>query len=213
MRTSFTIFVAIVSVSALLTGCAIGNKHQYAESIPAIDIKNIKNIALGVQDNRVAVVNKTKSPDFVGIQRGGFGNPFDVTTASGNPLATDISTSLATAIREKGVGVQVISIEPGMNEVGAAKKVSAPSQERGILLLLNEWKSDTFQNTALHYNLDLRIYDLTGKLLAHQALQGSENLGGSFMNPPEHAKGAVPLAYRKKMEDLFSKQNIAATLK
>lgn len=197
----------------LLSGCAIGNKHQYAESIPSLSTKNIKGIAIGVQDNRSAVVSKTKTPDFVGVQRGGFGNPFDVTTASGKPLASDISTSLAKALRDQGSTVQEVPMQPGMDESTAAKKINVLGMERGLLLLLNEWKSDTFHNTALHYDLSLLVFDLTGKLLVRQEMKGSENLGGSFMNPPEHAKGAVPIAYRKKMEEMFAKPDVGAALK
>lgn len=198
--------------SLLISGCAVGNKHQYAESIPVIKAQPSKSVALGVIDKRPAVVNKSRTPDFVGVQRGGFGNPFEVTTASGNALADDMTSSLVAALKNGDTVVSVVTLNANLDETEAMRKVASAGLERGALLMLKEWKSDTYQNTALHYDLSLLVLDASGKLVARHDMKGKEDLGGSFMNPPEHAKNAVPLAYRRTMETLFSTPEISSAL-
>lgn len=201
--------ICVISVS----GCAVGNKHQYAESVPSIKVQTAKSLAVGVLDKRVAIMNKSKTEDFVGVQRGGFGNPFDVTTASGKPLATDITTAVTTALRQDGANVREVPLASSLQEMDALKTIVMEGSDRGVLLTLTEWKADTMTNTALHYDVRLAVFDPSGKILSTNEIRGNDNLGGSFMNPPEHAKAALPVAFKTKMETLFSKPEIGAALR
>jgi hypothetical protein len=65
---------------------------------------------------------------------------------------------------------------------------------------------------ALHYSVALRVYDRNGNELAVKELQGRDNLGGSAWNPPAHSRGAVPNAYRRKLETLFNDPKVIAAL-
>jgi hypothetical protein len=85
-----------------LSGCAVGNQHQYAGVAPDLTLKATHSVAVVVVDRRPYVVSGDKDPDFVGLQRGGFGNPFDVTTASGKALASDIADDVTAAPQEAG---------------------------------------------------------------------------------------------------------------
>lgn len=196
-----------------ISGCAVGNKHQYAESIPSIKVHTAKSLSVGVLDKRTEIMNKSKTEDFVGVQRGGFGNPFDVTTASGKPLATDITTAVTAALRQDGANAREVPLSSSLQEMDAMKAIAMEGTDRGILLTLTEWKADTMTNTALHYDVRLAVFDPSGKVLSTNEIKGNDHLGGSFMNPPEHAKTAVPAAFKTKMETLFSNPDISKALR
>jgi hypothetical protein len=103
------ITLVLVAFGFLVSGCAVGVKHDY--SLGDLDIEVDKNarVAIAVHDRRSYVRLGDKAPDFVGLSRGGFGNPFDVTTVSGGPLADDIAAAIATSIRAKGATVAIVS--------------------------------------------------------------------------------------------------------
>ena len=64
----------------LIAGCAAGNQYDYSGSDLALPITGSGDIGVAVLDVRPYVLNGDKKPDFVGLQRGGFGNPFDVSS-------------------------------------------------------------------------------------------------------------------------------------
>jgi hypothetical protein len=43
-------------------------------------------------------------------------------------------------------------------------------------------------------------------------IKGSDDLKGSFWDPPAHAKEAVPIAFREKIEKLLNSTEIEAAL-
>ena len=83
---------------------------------------------------------------------------------------------------------------------------------KGILVLLQEWKSDTYMGTKLFYDVTVKVFDGSGNLLGQNRINGSEDLGSSVWNPPAHAREAVPEAFRRKIEQLFSDPAIAKNL-
>jgi len=197
----------------LLSGCAVGNKHTYHESIVNIDAAEDISIAVAAQDQRPYVLSGSKAPNFVGLQRGGFGNPFDVTTESGNPLAVDIAASVARSISESGAKVSTVSVSPSLSQEQAVSELKSTGADRLLLITFPEWKADTFNNTALLYDLKAYVSDAEGRLVAESAISGRDNLGGSMLNPPSHAKSAVPLAFRRKIEELLNSRQIAKALR
>jgi hypothetical protein len=199
--------IAIVLFSTL-GGCAVGVTHQYNNAALQIKASSGTKLAVGVQDRRLYVVTKEKSENFVGLSRGGFGNPFDVKTSTGAPLADDISKSIQTALSADGVSVNAIIIPLGVDEAEAIKRLTVASG-KAVFIELNEWKADTYMNTTLTYDVQALVIGADGKVIASKKVSGSENLGGSAMNPPEHSRKAVPIAFRKKIEELFSAPEIA----
>ena len=197
----------------LLSGCAVGNKHNYHESIAHIEAANDLSFAVAAQDQRPYVLSGNKAPNFVGLQRGGFGNPFDVTTESGNPLADDIAASVARSISESGANVSTVSVSPSLSQEQAVYELKSTGADRLLLLIFTEWKTDTFNNTALLYDMTAYVRDAEGRPIAESAIRGRDNLGGSMFNPPSHAKSAVPLAFRKKIEELLNSHQVAGALK
>lgn len=193
----------------VLAGCAVGVTHRYDDAVPDFQISaNIKRLALGIHDRRPYVVTREKQESFVGLSRGGFGNPFDINTASGRPLADDMAIAVKAALARRGVDASVVTLSSAVTEAEASKRVSAGGG-KALLVTLHEWKSDTYQSTKLHYDLRVAVVGAGGQILAAKRTNGSEGLGGSFLNPPEHARTAVPVAFRRKFEELLSAPEVA----
>lgn len=201
------IFIAIFLFS-ILGGCAVGVTHQYNNAALQIKASSDSKLGIGVQDRRLYVITKEKPENFVGLSRGGFGNPFIVRTASGEPLADDISKSIQAALSNNGVNVSAVNIPVGTDEVAAIKLLTA-TNGKAVLIELNEWKADTYMSTTLTYDVRALVIDVDGKVISSKKISGSENLGGSAMNPPEHSRKVVPIAFRRKIEELFSAPEIA----
>lgn len=199
---------AAMALIAILGGCAVGVTHQYDNATPEITASAGSKLGVGVQDRRLYVVSKQKPASFVGVSRGGFGNPFDVNTASGNTLADDVSKSIQTTLAAKGVKVGAVSLPLGIDETEAIKRLAAAG-DKAILIVLNEWKADTYMSTTLTYDVQAMVVDASGKVLTSKKIFGMDNLGGSAVNPPEHSRNAVPIAFRKKLEELFSSPEIS----
>lgn len=199
------LLVLVVALSA--GGCAFGVKHDYSAS-PDVSISSKNSVAVGVHDQRPYVVSANKTETFVGLSRGGYGNTFDVNTASDKPLADDFRATVVEAFKRSGVSVKDVSLKPGQKPSDALQALITVGQQRSLLLTLREWKSDTYMNTSLIYNVHLAVLDASGKAIAEKTLQGTDDLGGNAFNPPGHAKAAVPPAYKKKIEELLSSPEI-----
>jgi len=202
----------VVGIALSLTGCAVGNQHAYTTETPQFSVSGTRSVLVCTQDARPYVLSAGKPPTFVGLSRGGFGNPFDVNTASGEPLASDFSATIARSLQQKGFKSSVVSVggSPVTDHRGLASRAGA---DRLALVTIREWKSDTYMNTSLLYDLTLQVFDANGSQLAVNRATGSDNLGGDAINPPGHAKGAVPPAYRRKLEELFSSEAVVSSLR
>jgi hypothetical protein len=205
---SVTIIIPLLAI-----GCAVGNRHRYDSVTVDINMSSERNVAAATHDQRPYVRLDDKSPTFVGLSRGGYGNPFDVNTASGEALATDMTNSILSSLAAKGFRATAVIVTPEASEKVALEKLQETGAERLLLLTLLEWKSDTFEGTALIYDVSLKVFDQLGSELARKALQGRDDLGGSFWNPPGHAKKVVPSAFAQKLEILFSDSEIERALR
>lgn len=206
-------FLLIVLATIAASGCAVGNKHNYTSDPPMLAVEGARSVAVATQDARPYVVTQEKSPDFAGLSRGGFGNPFDVTTESGRPLAEDFAATIARSLQGRGFKSTAVSVAPSTALPDVRALAARAGAERVALVLIHEWKSDTYQNTALLYELVLRVFDSSGNELAMNRITGRDNLGGSAWNPPDYAKGAVPAAYRKKLAELFAAETVRNSLR
>lgn len=211
MRLILVFFLAFA-----LTGCAVGNKHGYTigpDFSTQLSPQGARSVAIAAQDARPYVLNKEKTPDFVGLSRGGFGNPFDVTTESGRALAEDFAAAISASLARRGFKSTTVNVAASTAQPDVRALAAQAGAERLALLAIHEWKSDTFQNTALLYELVLRVFDASGNELAMNRIAGRDNLGGSLMNPPAHARGAVPEAFRRKLAELFGTETVQKSLR
>jgi hypothetical protein len=180
-------------------GCAVGNKYSYDSAIAELSYSGNTVVAVATHDQRSTVRRREKSPNYVGTQRGGFANPFDVTTASGKSLADDMTTSIASSLTRQGFRIGRVATGPSDSTSALLKKFAAAQAERLLLLTIFEWYTDTLVNIGLYYDLDLRVMDTTGKVLAKRRLEGNEDFEGRFANAPARARRVVPLAFKEKL--------------
>lgn len=197
----------------LINGCAVGNKHKYDHVDLDLQPLNILNIAVATFDQRSYILSGNKQPHFVGIQRAGFGNPYSVTTASGNPLATDITMTIVESMQQQGIQAAPVIVDSQNNLQSVISKLVRKGADRSLLLILQEWKSDTYKSTGLAYNLKVQVLDANGEVKVAKEFQGKEHLGGSFWNPPGHAKSSVPKFFKKKLEMLLNNQEILTAIR
>lgn len=195
----------------LLGGCAYGVKHDYDQKALDLGISTSATVAVGTLDRRPYIVNGQKAPDFVGLSRGGFGNPFDVATQSGRPLASDMSSSIVTSMKGKGVDAKVVELKPAFSVDEARTALSAAGTQRSVMITLMEWKGDTMINVGLNYDFDLRVFDKDGKLLASKMQQGRENLGSGDPFAPGGSSQILP-RFRRMMETLFRDPDVVKAL-
>lgn len=195
----------------LLSGCAVGNKYDYRSSDITLPVRSAgaEKVILAVEDARTYVLSANKSSKFVGLQRGGFGNPFDVTTASGNPLAEDMSVAISKALTE--AGYQVFSVKEAADEQNLVKTATQNGAKRIVTMKIREWKSDIYMSINIHCDIDLRVYDASGKLLAENNMKFVEEIGGALIGGAKNSK-AVSDEFAKRIGYLFNKKEIRDSL-
>jgi hypothetical protein len=208
-------WVSALAVGALLCGalgCAVGQHHSYRKVDPTLPVSGNVAIAVATHDQRQYIMNGDKQPSFVGLQRSGAGIPYAVTTESGRPLAEDFTEVIHDALEKAGYRPESVLVDDRTSQQECIQRLAATGAERLVLVTLRDWKSDTYNNTGLHYDLRLDVYDGSGGQLATTELRGKDDLGGSVWNPLGHAKRAVPEAFSRKLEQLFSAPRIREAL-
>ena len=201
---------SIAIVAVLLGGCAVGGTYNYAEAPVAMQgVSTTGTIAIAVHDTRPYVVSGGKQPTFVGLARGGYGNPFDVNTESGGPLATEMRDALARALKSRGATVIPVAVTFADTNTAARGKLVETKAQRQVLVTLREWKTDTMMSTALHYDTTVAVFDQSGNQLAHHSLKGKDELGSLGMSPSE----GISKATARKLDSLFDDSRIAGALK
>lgn len=217
---------AIATVIAALGACANGFPslritYQYDTAALAIKATAGTTLGLGVQDRRTYVVSKQKPATFVGASRsesdayvGTYGHKygadtaFDVNTASGRSFADDVTKTIQTALSSKGVKVTAVSLPLGVEETQAILLL-ANSAGKSVLIILNEWRTDTYLDTTLTYDIQAMVIGTGGKIISDKRIAGIDFLGGNAANPVAYSRNVVPIAFRRKLEELFASAEIS----
>jgi hypothetical protein len=192
---------AVVCFAAILGGCAFGQKITYSNTTADIEAKGNKSVAVAVHDERSYVVTGDKQPSFVGLSRGGFGNPFDILTTSGAPLANEMASSVVRSLSERGFKASAVQVAPSQSRRATMDQLHGSGAERRVLIALKEWKSDKYVRTSLTYDVTVKVSDAAGEEIATATFNGDEPIGD------------VQAAFRSKIEQWFGDQKIVAALK
>jgi len=190
----------------LLTGCAIGQRFDYTHATPSIALPTKGSISVGAQDRRQYVISGAKSERFVGLIRGGFGNPFDVTTASEQPFAQDVVTILSRAIEQDGARVLALSLSPSANRDEVARAIKLAKADSAIVLTINEWKTDSSFTTSVYFDLKLEEFDREGHVQRISQTSGTDQISGYqwSLNPNAVIAKMATDILKKKIEEMFS---------
>ncbi len=114
-----------------------------------------------------------------------------------------MASVLAAALGRSGAEVTTVKVAPGASRAAAVRSLLSTLAEKAVLVSLHEWKSDTYTNSELVYDVEMEVFNRRGDVLAKKRAEGTDQLGGSFWNPPAHAREAIPPAFQRKMEDLY----------
>jgi hypothetical protein len=195
----------------VLSGCAVGNTVDFRAQKPAVTATTDKTVTVAVLDQRGYVISGDKAPNFVGIRRGGFGNPFDVTTRSGGPLAGEITVMVVDALKAQGIEASAVTVAPGKDPQLAAAALAGTSPERGLVVLIGEWRSDLYMNMEVDYDLTAQVLDAEGALLASSNEAGNNRLGQASFE--KEVSDAASGALKRKLEALLNDPAVVAALK
>jgi hypothetical protein len=205
--------LCVLAVAVIVGGCAVGVKHAYHDVTPELKYPVRGTVAVAVHDRRAEVLDGSKPESFAGVQRGGYGNPFDVETESGRPLATEFQNSIAGALTRAGAKVVRVDVKPTAQPVEARRQLVATGAAKSVLLTLQEWRVDSYINVNLDHAVLLTVLGPQGQVLATGALKGAERIGSSAINPVAASIEAVRPAYRRKLEELFATPAVANALR
>jgi len=212
MRSKQIIFIPLVVL--LFTSCALGHRHNYHDTIANIAASGNITVALATHDQRQYILSGQSAPEYVGMRRGGFGNPFNITTVSGKPLAEDITTSICNSLSAKGYKAVAVSVVHSDTRDKVIEKMKQSESKRLLLVTLNEWQSDTSINTGLSYNVRLEVLDSNGHKLAEKIIKGDDNFRSSVWawDPLAEGREAIHKAFKEKLEALLNSGEVLKTL-
>jgi hypothetical protein len=188
-------------------------KHPYHDVGFALKYPVKGTVAVAVHDRRPYVVDGTKPEDFAGVQRGGYGNPFDVATESGRPLAKEFQNAVADALARAGARVVRVDVKAATPPPEVRRQLSATGANRSVLVTLYDWRVDSYVNVNLDHEVLLVVLGPQGQALATGSLRGAEQIGSSAFNPVAASIEAIRPAYRRKLEELFATPAVASALR
>jgi len=199
-----------LAAAVILGGCAFGQTYSYADAPMALQsVSSSGPVAVAVHDQRPYVTSGNKQPQFVGLMRGGFGNPFDVNTKSGGPLADELRDSIVKAMRDRGIAAAPASVSFRDNASAARSAVTKSGARRAALVTLREWKTDSMMNSSVLYDATLQVFDASGKELASSSVKGTDAVAGGLTPDVDGMRAASA----KRLGQLFDDPKIVAALK
>jgi len=196
--------ILIALMLPFFAGCAIGRKQDYRTANPTLTSTSKQKIAVAVQDRRPDVLTKDVDEDYVGMQRGGYGNPFDVRTLSKQPLALEMAKEITDSFTHAGIKAEAVALSPDLPREAVLSKLKSSKADKSLLVTLREWQSDTYSGTEVQYDVDMEALGKDGKDLAMKTSKGVEQLGWGFWDPQGVAQEKSPIFFKTKMEELYA---------
>ena len=206
----FTRIITTIALALTVAGCAVGNKYDLSQGTAPVSEAN-RSVAVAVTDTRPYVTGGSKPPTFVGLQRAGFGNPWDVNTRSGRSLADDVTTMLVNSYKSKGVEATALSTTPGQATAEIVTQSASTGAERLLVVEMQEWKTDIYAQVTVSWNLTAKVFDASGQELASEQSNGQQGTGSAGIG--EDANGQIAdTALKQRFGDLLARPSIAAAL-
>jgi hypothetical protein len=193
-----------------LVGCAVGNTYDYSRANIDLAVQGNSELGLAVIDERPYILSGDKKPDFIGLQRGGFGNPFNVTTESGRALAVEMAEAMTSELEDNGFRVFDLRVSESGSEI-VASAIHEAAKTRNVILIVKEWKTDAMMSFGLSYDLRLSVLDESANVLAEAETAGiKEKLGGAGFESANSIAAAN--AFSSKIGQLFNDPDVMRAL-
>ena len=166
----------------LLSGCAIGQTVNYDTGSWTFDTDRIaeKQATVIFYDQRPYVLSGNKDPNFVGLLRSLAGIPYPVSTQSGRPMTDDMAILMRNTLRAHGSNAKVVAVPHSINPRDTHLVAERNGGQAPFLLFtFFEWKTDTYTEPVLHYNVELSVLDKDGEILSSERSSGIDQLGAN----------------------------------
>lgn len=164
-------------LAVTLAGCVVGQELSMDYGKASGEITEANSVTVAVTDQRPYVLSGEKNPWFIGKYRGGFGNPWDVSTDNDEPLADVLSRGISDALLNRGFGS---SVDP----------------DRTVSVTIREWNFDGYQNGRFWYDLEVQVDTHGGAAMDPITVNDEKYIDGSFW---KGAKGG----FEKQMPGLY----------
>ena len=197
---------AVMALALLVGACASQSYSDLPVGMQSVSASG--TVAIAVHDVRPYIVSKNKEESFVGLQRGGFGTPFDLKTPNGAPLSTEMRDSLAKTLKSRGANPTPVAVAVADTPDQARTKLHAAKARRSVLVTLREWKTDTQMRTDFSFDTTVAVFDEGGRELASNTLRGMDALGYS-----QAGGETITKATAAKLDALFADPKIVAALR
>ncbi len=210
MKISKSFFILVLSLFFIIfQGCG---KITYSNLNLNLNYKaNNTPISVAVLDLRPYILSGERDSNYVAIERGGYGNIWHETTSSKLPLSEELTDSLKQNFSQVGFNITSIKTEGLRNKQRVVDDFKNNTSSKLVLLILNEYKSDTFVNSWFMYDIDVYVINNDGKELAYETSKGKINVDGNWFWPFVSRK-RVPLKSGNVLEELLNRQSIVNAL-
>jgi len=205
----------LLAVSCLLlSGCSERYSHKYHGLNLDLKREGSAKIAVATHDQRPYIVSGNAKPDLAGIVRGQMYQPFDVTTASRNPFAEDITDTITRSLRTKGFNSIGVVINHSDNDETVKASLKRQNASRSIVTTLYEWKSDIYMHrgTSLWRDIRIQVLDAAGDVIGEKRISDESTLSPKDWNAWEKSKKTVPAALGATLETLLNSEEISSAL-
>lgn len=189
-------------------GCVAGNRFKF-DYKPATmpNVGSGTAVVVAAAEGRPDVVSGDEPKSFVGEQRNGYGMPFNITTEGDVPFASVVAESVRRDLEASGFRAVAAN-----NPDELSRAIRSNNANRGLLVTIKEFKTDTMNNITVNWNLEAAVVDGDGKVLATNSVSGESDIKGSMMNPVKASKQKVPAFLFDELHKLVSDARIVSAL-
>ncbi len=213
MKQSVLRFVFIVLIGSLISGCVIGNKYKIADVHAKFHANGKYSVVIASLDKRPFIIDKTSPDTYVGMVRGRYGNPFNATTYSGLPFSDDVSQSICNTLNRKGFKATFVTVKFDLAENEVIDRLLTKNEDRALLVIIQEWESDSFYNLNVGYNFILKVIAKDGTILATVEAKDALSIEGSIWRGSlKMSKKEVPNILRTAIESLLNNPDVVRVL-
>ena len=202
---STTSLLTTLIVVVVMSGCvggvnsAINRTENYAYAWPNIKFQSNHKILVSAIDERAYVLSGKKDLNFVGLMRGGFGNPFDMYTESGAPLSDDLVQAITSGLKNGGLSATENKLKHDLSRQELIESLKLDTSAKKVLLKFKEWKSDTYSASRFLFELTLEIYDFDGALIVSITEKNINKDNTSSVSPMDSAREALSLIFNNEL--------------
>ncbi len=200
--------ILVTTCIILLTGCAVNRKVKYDSLKMNLSEVKTKKVSLALLDQREAVIDGSRKPDFVGYMRSNVGIAYPIGTESKNSFMNDLSSDIVNSFSRFGVKANNIITSHTEKEDEVRSKIFSTEDDKKILFVFDELHTDGMAIQVLHYRINVFIYDKNNELLKYKIFEETKKLGGNIAFGAGPYKRYMPEAIVKLFEEIFIDEEI-----